>query len=304
MYFYAINYNEDEKNLCMMEMKHLFGSDIIDKHFYSNVNIDSSRSPFIKYKIKILYAEDTIDEIKDKIIKENISYENFKVKFIIAEEKVEFNLKHKIEGILGYVVNGEAKIHNPDINLAVTYYKNKWIFGELDKNEGIWKVHDVKPYYYCNALSTKTSRAAVNIAIDNNMNLKLVDPCCGIGTVVIEALSMNINIKGFDSNPKIVEEANGNLSFFNMPQVIDVCDINNLKDKFDVSIVDIPYGILSITSIDEQKNILENARRISDKMILISIDRMEDTLKECGFHVIECCDMPKGKFSRYLSICM
>lgn len=304
MYFYAVNYNEDEKDLCMMEMRHLFGSDILDKHFYSDIEIDSSRSPFIKYKIKILSAADTVDELRDNIIKQNISYENFKVKFIIAEEKIEFNLKHKIEGILGFVVNGEAKIHDPDINLAVTYYKNKWIFGELDKNDGIWKVHNEKPYYYCNALSTKISRAVVNIAVDNNMDLRLVDPCCGIGTVVIEALSMNIDIKGFDNNPKIVEGAKCNLSFFNMPQVIDVCDINDLNEKYDVSIVDIPYGILSITSIHEQKNIIENARRISDKMVLISIESMEDTLRQCGFHAIECCKMPKGKFNRYISICM
>lgn len=304
MYLYIINYNFNEEQLCKMEMKYLFNFVPDNKYFLSDIDVDENRSPFIKARIKIIAKADTIEELKNIIIKDKISYDNFKIKYIELEGEMSLTLKHRIEDVIGNAVIGEAKIHNPDITLSVVNYNNIWIIGEYKKNIGLWDIHNKKPCYYCNALPTRISRAVVNIAAKNNKKIRLVDPCCGIGTVVIEALSMGFEIEGYDINPKVIEGAKRNIRFFDYPDVVKVSDIKDIKNKYDVSIIDIPYGILSITTKIKQIEILKNARRISDKMILISSSPMDAELKECNFSVIDRCEIFKRDFIRYVTVCV
>lgn len=304
MYLYTVNYNFNEEQLCKMEIKYLFDLKIDSKYFLSSKNIDVNRSPFIKTKLKIIADSQSIEELVNIIIKDRISYENFKVKYFIVEGNIDFNLKLKVEDIIGDAIYGNAKIHEPEIFLGVTNMKDRWILGEYEKNNGIWNFHNKKPVYYCNALPTRISRAVVNIAVGDNTNLKIVDPCCGIGTVVIEAISMGLDVKGYDINPKVVYGAKQNLKYFGYPDAVDVADIRDIKDKYDVSIIDIPYGILSITSKNEYKYILESARKISDKLVLISSELLDKELINAGFRLIDRCEISKRDFIRYISVCI
>lgn len=304
MYFYIINYNFNEEQLCKLEMKYLFDLIPQKKYFLSEKYIDVNRSPFIKASLKIVAQSPSIEKLIEIINKKRISYKNFKIKYINIEGKTDFNLKHKIEDAIGDAIFGDAKIHDPDIILGIVFYEDCWILGEYKKNEGIWDIHNKKPCYYCNALPTRISRAVVNIAVGNDMTLKLVDPCCGIGTVVIEALSMGLSIEGYDINPKVIEGARRNLRYFGYDDVLKALDIKNIQKKYDVSIIDIPYGVLSITSQNEQISILTNARRISNKMVLISLNQMDREIKDAGFTVIDRCEILKRDFKRYVTVCI
>ncbi|QCX34636.1 methyltransferase domain-containing protein [Caloramator sp. E03] len=304
MYFYIINYNFNEEQLCKLEMKYLFDLIPKRKYFLSEKYVDVNRSPFIKASLQIIAKAQSIEKLISIIIEKKISYKNFKIKYINIEGKMDFELKHKIEDAIGNAIFGDAKIHDPDIILGIIYYEDYWILGEYNKNEGIWDIHNKKPCYYCNALPTRISRAVVNIAVGNDMTLKLVDPCCGIGTVVIEALSMGLNIEGYDINPKVIEGARRNLRYFGYDDVLEVSDIKDIRKQYDVSIIDIPYGVLSITSELEQISILKNARRISSKMVLISLNQMDREIKDSGFTVIDRCEIIKRDFKRYVTVCI
>lgn len=303
MFLYYATYYSGEEYIYKMETKYLFGLIPQEKFFFSEKNIDINRSPFVKSCIDIKVVKDSLEEIVSFIKENKVSYNDFKVKYFDTDDSMEFNEKHRVEGIVGYVVQGEACVRHPEIILALTRVNNKWIFGEYKKSNSIWRIHKERPYQYSNALPTNISRAIVNIATGENNYLRLVDPCCGAGTVVMEGLSMEVNIEGFDINPKIVENAKENLRFFNYPDVIEIKDICEIDEHFDVAIIDIPYGLLSITTRELQKSIIKNGRRIADKMILVSLDTMEEDLKEAEFKIIDRCEVFKGDFKRYITIC-
>ena len=71
-----------------------------------------------------------------------------------------------------------------------------------------------KPEMYSTALSTRDARAIVNIAAPFPEGLKIIDPCCGIGTVLVEAMSMGIAIEGRDVNKRVVWGSRINLRHF------------------------------------------------------------------------------------------
>lgn len=305
MFVYNLKYRDNEKDICLMEMRHLFNEDIKSKYFINSLYVDPDISPFIKGCINVSLQGENLDEVISKIISQNVSYENFKVKYIDIEKNMEFNEKHKIEDKVGYEIKGEAELHEPDVVLGITKLNGVWFFGEYKKNNNYCNIHDVKPYYYCNALPTKFSRAAINILIGRDRDKKIIDPCCGIGTTVVEALSMNLNIKGYDINPDIVSRAKSNLKYFDMPEnAVSLKDMFSIDGKWDAAIVDLPYGVFSISSIEEQRNIIKKVSTIADRMIIASIENFDADIENDGFKVIDSCSVEKrSDFKRLLTLC-
>lgn len=303
-YFYSINYPVFEENLCKMEMKCLFNNIPDKKYLFSDNYVNPSRSPFIKDIISIIYEEDSLKEIVEKVIADELSYDDFKVCYIKVENG-EANYEERLKSIreIGLVIIGQSEMHNPKVTLAVTKVNGRWIFGEYERNNYEWHIHDNKPYSYSNSLGIRVARALVNIAVGTNLELKLVDPCCGIGTVVIEALSMKIDVKGYEINNNIAQYAQRNLEFFGYNNVIKNGDMHRIEEKYDVSIIDIPYGLFTPITLKEQIDIIKTARRISNKLVIVTFEDMDKYIKEAGFNIIDTCYVSKGKFVRYISIC-
>ncbi|EYE89065.1 RNA methyltransferase [Fervidicella metallireducens AeB] len=304
MYLYYINYKNEEKSLCHLEMKSLFGVVPNDKYFITDKYINENRSPFIKYMLKILDYSNNLEELVNKVKLRELKIESYKVKFLDIEKDIDFENKHKIEGIIGYEIIGDVDMYNPRVIYGITKIDGVWYFGEYSKNNKPWIEHSLRPCQYSNSLSTTLARTVVNIAVGDNYNWKIIDPCCGIGTVLIEALSMGLNIVGSDINPKVVEGSNRNLRFFELPEVASLKDINEIEENYDVCIIDIPYGLLSRTSKEEQQKILNSARRISKRLVLLSLDDMTAEIENAGFKIIEKCEAYKKNFKRYLTLCV
>ena len=304
-YLYIINYQDYEKSLCDIEMKYIFGNIPKKKYIYSNLNIKPSRSAFIKHKISVIYSADNIEEIIDYIKTNKISYNDFKVNYIKSEHgDIDYNNRLEAAKNIGFVITGFPDIHNPKINLAITRINNKYIFGEYEKNDLSWQRFDKMPHSYSNGLSLKMARAIINIAVEHNLDRRVIDPCCGIGTVVLEGLDLGIDIRGIEISKQIAHNARNNVEFFGYDRDIISCnDMHNLKEKYDIAIVDIPYGIFSPITYEEQVKIIRTSRKIAEKVILISFEDMDKELISEGFKVIDKGTIVKNRFTRYITIC-
>lgn len=302
-YLYTTNSPTAERSFFQMEMMSLFEKQIDKKHFFSSIYVDPSRSPYIKHCISIRYIAPSIEELTNMILKENFKSNNFKVCLIdIENEKFSFHEKRKIEGKVGMNIEGFSKMDNPDFLFGVARVDGNWIFGECESSDYRWQQHKTKPYSYSNALNVEVSRALVNIAASRNLKT-LIDPCCGIGTVVIEALDMGYDIKGYEINPSICSNAKKNLEYFGFKDVITLGDMNSITDHFDASIVDLPYGVFTNTTAENQFDIIKCARRISDRMVIVTFEDMANQIKSAGFNIIDKCAVTKGRFTRYISMC-
>ena len=303
-YLYIINYQDYEKSLCDMEMKYIFGNVPKEKYIYSKVNIKPSRSAFIKHKISIIYSSIDIDNIVEHIRDNKIAYNDFKVNYIKSDyDDIDYNQRLQAVKDIGFVIIGFPDIHNPKVNLAITKINNNYIFGEYEKNDLSWQRFDKRPHSYSNGLSLKMARAIINIAVQNNLDSKVIDPCCGIGTVVLEGLDLGIDIKGIEISKQIAHNARNNIEFFGYDRDIIICnDMHNLKEKYDIAIIDIPYGIFSPITYEEQVKIIKTSRKIAEKVILISFEDMDKELMQEGFKVIDKGTIVKNRFTRYITI--
>lgn len=303
-YFYSINYPKFEEALCKLEMECLFNAVFNEKYIFSDIYVNPSRSPFIKDKISIIYEEDSLEEIIQKIVKDRLSYYDFKVCYIKVEN-TDVTYEERLASVskIGFVITGQPSIHNPKILIGISKVNGRWIMGEYERNDFEWHIHDKKPYSYSNSLGGRVARALVNIAVKNSLDYKLIDPCCGVGTVVIEALSMGIKVRGCEINKHIAENAKKNLEFFGYENVVDYKDMHTIEEKYDAAIIDLPYGLFTATTLEEQVALIKTARRITNKLVLVTFENMDMHIIDSGFKIIKKSYVCKGKFKRYINVC-
>jgi tRNA (guanine10-N2)-dimethyltransferase len=304
MNIYTINYSKFLADLCRLEMKVLFNHVGDEKVIFSDRLIKPSRSPFIKERLEVIYEGDTLDSLVKQVLANQFSAERFKVIYQKIEgENEDYQERLRSGRVLGTVIYGEADIRNPTVTFGVTSVNGKWYFGTYEKNDYSWHHHDNKPKTYSSSLNFRVARALVNIGVGWDTSLTLIDPCCGVGTVLVEACSMGIKARGYEINRPVAFNAKDNLSFFGYEDVITEGDMHTIEDHYDVSIIDIPYGLYQAVTVEEQLEIIRTARRISDRMILVTFENMDEMIRQTGFEIIDKVKVLKEKMVRWVHVC-
>lgn len=307
-FIYTFACREDEHSICQLEKRAFFGEDAPAHILKSSIGIDPSRSPFIRERLEIIYHGDSMAAILQQVESIRLTEATFKVIFIklndlAPDARISYEEQRSIERELGIHITGEADMHHPDHVYGILAFGGRWYFGNYLKNKAIWLHHMKKPRNYSIALTTRLARAVANIAVPHPLGIKAIDPCCGIGTVLVEALSMGIGIVGRDINHFIVRGARENLAHFGLEGEVVVGAIANVSAQYDVAIVDMPYNLFSTITIDEQFSILLQARRIASKVVIISIEAIDGMITNAGFTIVDRGIAKKGLFSRQVLVC-
>ncbi|MFD0049678.1 TRM11 family SAM-dependent methyltransferase [Actinomycetes bacterium NPDC127524] len=308
-YIYTYVCNAEERSLCHLEMRSFFGHDSQKNIIKSNVKIDPSRSPFIKERIDILFEGETLSDILLHAETIHMHDETFRVVFIKIndldkEEKIEYQERLKIERDVGWRINGKADLRKPMQIFGIGVFEGRWYLGKYTKSEAVWLRHLKKPREYSTALSTRVARAAANIAVPHPAGKKAIDPCCGIGTVLVEALSMGIDIIGRDINPLVTNGSRENIAYFGLTGDVTTGPISDINEYFDAAIIDMPYNLYTHATPESQLAILKHARRIAAKAVIITIDNIDNMADEAGFIISDRCVAKKGLFERQILVCI
>jgi len=303
-YLYTTNFSALERSLCGMEMKSLFGIEQDRKDFYTSVYVDPSRSPFIKHCISVLYTDPTLKGLQEKIRLGGLHAERFKVYYIDIEgENPGFHEKRLLEGETGKSIAGSAEMEAPAVIFGITRKEGLLIFGYCESNDYHWQKHKIKPCSYSNSLSVEVSRALVNIAVPHIGRCTLIDPCCGVGTVLVEALDQGIDAEGYEINRCIGGNARINLDHLGFRDVVTIADMNSIVKHYDAAVLDLPYGVFTSIKPGEQLALIKSTRRMADRAVIVTFEEMSEMISGCGFSINDTCTVTKGKFTRHIYLC-
>ncbi|TQR20138.1 RNA methyltransferase [Psychrobacillus vulpis] len=289
-------------------MRSFFGTDTALKIIKSEVEIDPSRSPFIKERVEIIVDGETVDDIVAQASTVGSENETNKVRFLKIndlpeENRIKNDDRLRIERTIGNELIGDFDLRNPDQIYAVVPYGGRWYFGKCTKSEPIWFKHIKKPREYSTALSTRVARAVANIAVPHPEGVRAIDPCCGIGTVLVEALSMGINIVGRDINPLVCAGSRENIAYFGLTGEVKMGPIEEITETYDVAIIDLPYNLYTHASWEEQFIIINHARRIAKKVVVVTIESMDERIVKAGLQIKDRCVTTKQQFTREILVC-
>ncbi|WP_432355929.1 TRM11 family SAM-dependent methyltransferase [Sporosarcina sp. A2] len=307
-HLYTFSRHDDEYELCRLEMRSFFKTDTDANYISSNVLIDPSRSAFMKERLDVLIECDSIEEVSTFVSTFEEDGRSFLIRCLntmsLGETaKIAHPDRRKIEREIGLVMPGYADLSQPDILYGIVQIGQKYQFGYLTESISVWRQHVKKPEMYSTALSTRVARAVSNIAVPHPEGVKAIDPCCGIGNVLVEALSMGIDMDGRDINPLAVLGSRKNLEHFGLKGTVTPGPIEEAPGHYDAAVIDMPYNLYTHVTREQQASILQAARTLTDRLVIVTIESMDDLLIDAGFEIQDRCIAKKAHFEREVVVC-
>lgn len=274
---------------------------------FSETCIDPSLSPFIKNRVQIISYSENYPEFLTLIKAEQIKTKGFKVEYIVLKgDSTEFNVRRDKLKDIGYCIDAEPNFSSPTITYAIGYYNTVWYFGILEKPNPGWHIHKNKPCSFSNSINMDIAKSLVSLALKGNTSKKLLDACCGVGTIILEACFLGIDIEGCDINPRACTYTKKNLAHYNYSAVVHCSDIKDLDKKYDSIIIDLPYNLYSYSTDLITANIIESAARLSKHLVIVSVADIKTIISNSGLKIKDSCCVEKrgkSKFSRIIWIC-
>lgn len=185
--------------------------------------------------------------------------------------------KYKERDAAGFIWN---KIKNPKVNLEkpetlieVFFVKQQAVAGlflyETDKSYIKRQAH-LRPGLHPSATDQRLARVMINLT-GAEKNSRILDPFCGTGGILIEALFMGLKAEGCDNNKFMIKKAEENLKFYNLKCMLSLKDALTLNKKFNFIVTDLPYGkdTKSIKNLNKfYKDFLLNSYGFARKMVV------------------------------------
>ncbi len=180
-----------------------------------------------------------------------------------------------------------------DLVLLVT--DHQWMLGRVvSRNAYDYRCHDQKPLRTSYSMPAQLARAMVNLLPAGTGTV--LDPCCGSGSLPIEAAAVGLTVSCGDLNPKMVTMTNTNLQHFGFDAPVACLDARAWQGNFDAVVTDLPYGIYNHTRQEDRSaitGILENLSTITRVAVVVALNDLSEDLQSAGFESVEVFEVAK-----------
>ena len=283
-YFALLSYNmygkTGERDLAIAEGRALLSAAELDERIMGVERPAPIRhAAYVSTLAQTVGAGRTLDELCAQLAARQVSATDFK----IIVKKIPQTLPGiapapVLQATVARHIRGKPRLDAPaECFLLVATKRGFWLGKILEESEDRWRRHRVRPMPYIRALPTRVARAM--IALVARPGDRIVDPCCGSGTFLIEATDMGIQAEGFDINPKMVSASNINLQHFGLAPVARLGDARRLTGRWDAVVADPPYGhIGNYRDASDTPDILRNLLSLAPRIAVVTPNPHEPSL--------------------------
>ncbi len=306
-YLYTFTYDKYETALSKLESTYIFTIADDNKLLWSDKEVDPFISAFIKQRLEVVVSNTDYSTLLQEIKELDIHNEGFKVEYLVLEgDSTAYDERLTKLKDIGYSIEGNPDYYKPTVIYTLCNFKGTWCFGPMTKDKFDWYKHSKKPRSYSNSISPNVAKSLVNLATKADRSKTLLDACCGVGTIMLEACFAGYSIEGCDINWKIVRNARVNLAHFAYETVVYRSDIKDIDKRYDAAIIDLPYNLLSQATDETTAHIIRSSAQLAKRLVIVSIVDISEILKDIGLQLLDACSVGKrGKtvFERQVWVC-
>ena len=301
MYLYLTARSEPERRLIEAECVAITGAVPDERGIaLAEAEADVSRAAYIKTCMRMIIRASDIPDLYDQLEGIGLSSEQFRVSVVKFPRRLALDSRQVMHQV-GARIAGKPNLSAPrTIFLVFATDEQIWLGEVISESTGSWNEHSQKPHFYSSSLPTRFARAMTNLVAAPGD--RMIDPCCGSGTVLIEAASIGIKAIGCDINPKMAVASVENLRHFNLSSLVLIADARDIKGDFDAVVTDLPYGRNSPSDERLCHEILQNLRTLAPKAAIVTGEDMSDSLLRMGYDVKRVIAVPKASLTRYIHV--
>ena len=298
--FYLLMGPTQELDLARAELWALAGCAPRGRVAIGPLGVDVSRAAYVRLCGQQLAAAVDWPQLHAAIARLELRCERYRIEVVRPAPKVPVAAAD-LEKAIADLITGRPDLRHPHVQFAVIAAPGDWRFGQvISQSQQRWRRQARRPYHFSHALPAPMARALVNMVAAPGDTL--VDPCCGLGTVVAEALADGVRALGMEINPALAQQAAANLAALGLPGNIVVGDARTCRGHFDAAVIDFPYGHSTRVAPELYADILLNLRPQVQRMALVFGTDQHRLLGELGLTVCQEARVTKGRLVRHIYV--
>ncbi len=191
-------------------------------------------------------------------------------------------------------------LRDPRHRFLVVPRSDGWWFGEvLERSTASYVRHDDKPWTTSSSLDSRFSRGLVNLV---PAATSILDPCCGAGSIVVEAASLGLDVRAVDWKPAMVGMTKETLAHFGYrAEVVRADSRTQDLDPVDAVVTDLPYGHAIDADEPTIRGILANCARTAPLGVFVAPSDFTLWLAAAGYTDVEVHTVLKRRgFTRWI----
>lgn len=257
-----------------------------------------SRAAFVHKGLRIVARAPSLDELIAVVANTAFDAERFRIDLHNPSGRLDMP-SLKVATAIADAMSFDPDLENPQHRFIVAVADDELLFGEvMSEADSSYRRQDDKPWTTSSSLNGRFARALVNLVPDAR---SILDPCCGAGSIVIEAASLGLDAFGVDWKPAMVGMTRKNLAYLGCDASVVKVDSRTHRQAADAVVTDLPYGY-SIDA-DEQTTRAILARSIENAPIGVFVAAVDFTerLEAAGYVDVEVCTVTKrAGFTRWV----
>jgi tRNA G10 N-methylase Trm11 len=260
------------------------------------------RAAYVHRGVRIIVSADTIEELREAIaVRANtIQSDRFRIDVHDPESRSPLG-RIEIAIMLADALQEFPDLGNPLHHFLVIVGERNLMFGEIEaESAASYRLHDNKPWTTSSSLDGRFSRALVNLVPDAR---SILDPCCGAGSIVVEAASLGIEAFGVDWKPALAGMTHENLAHFGYSGTVVQADSRSHVQYADAIVTDLPYGHAINADEGVIRAILEQCAGLAPRAVFVAPTNITTWLTDTGYANIQVHSVMKRRgFTRWVHV--
>jgi len=297
-FLYALAFTEAEAEIAALELWAMTAARAEGRLGFSSVGCDVGAAAYTRLCLRILAAAEEAQTLVGRVADLGLAAEGF------AIEVAKVPPKPKVDSMalckeLADVIAGAPNLDSPRVRYAVVATQGGCWFGQVvSMSRRDWHDSHSRPGHFSNSLPVRLARALVNlVAVPGDT---LVDPCCGAGTVLIEAALVGVRAEGYDAAWPRVAQSRENLSYFGLEVPVARGDARRLEGCWDAAVLDLPYGHTSFADDALYADIVANISARAGRLAVVTGADKSYLWREMGLRLLGTARVPTSNLVRHI----
>ncbi len=262
--------------------------------------VDVGHAAYLRNGMEVLFEGNSLDALLSYLDRAGWHREGFRVSVVKRTESSQpdsMQIAHEV----GARIGGRPNLASPSCTFQVVLTDQSIWFGRVHtETDSRWVQHAKKPVVTSSSLPTRLARLMVNLGV--RAGETLIDPCCGTGTIPIEAACAGVIAVGCDINDKMVRATERNLKYFSLTGEVFQADAREVQGDFDAVVTDLPYGRMLPMSSSLYREILSNLRHLASRHVIVTTLDLRPLLGELGYTLEQQLEASKSRFTRLIHV--
>lgn len=252
---------------------------------------------YVRYGARAIVETETVDALLRWLREVDFQADDFRLKVVDLPDERLPSTRRLIVAVAN-AIHGRPKLDHPRQELLLTVGPQGLWFGEIvAEATRSYRRHQAKPHSTAGSLPPRLARALVNLVAPAASSI--LNPCCGTGSILLEACALGLQAFGADSNPRMVGMSQLNLAHFDYAAPVEQIDARSWTRTADALIADLPYGRSRIWDETTALDLLKNAASQAPIAVFVAARDISGWLEQAGYRDIELFRVQKsGGFSR------